>query len=171
MLLRQISHRSTQLFHHRGIISAKMSKEWQAPPSVEDTYEHLAGNRFAGLNQDTAGPRHDRELPVGPAEYQLYSLATPNGQKASIACEEFGIDYNAHLINIQSGDQFSKGFVAINPNARIPCMKHGDVRIFESGSILIYLAEKHKKFLPESGALRAEAISWIMWQMSGQGPM
>jgi len=144
-------------------------KDWEAPPSVEDTYKHLEGNRFAGLNQDTAGPRHNRPLPVGPAEFQLYSLATPNGQKASIGCEEFGIEYNAHFINIQNADQFSEGFVAINPNSRIPCMKHGDVRIFESGAILLYLAEKCKKFLPEDK--KAEAYSWLMWQMSGQGPM
>jgi GST-like protein len=147
------------------------AKEWQAPASLEDCYDHLAGNRFDGLNSDVAGPRNEKPLPVGPAEYQLYSLATPNGQKASIACEEFGIEYNAHFINIQAGDQFSKGFVAVNPNSRIPCMTHGKVRIFESGAILLYLAEKHKKFMPQDDAKKAEVYSWLMFQMSGQGPM
>jgi len=150
---------------------ASKTEEWQAPATLDEVYKHLAGNRFDGLNQDSAGPRNDTPLPVGPAEYQLYSLATPNGQKASIACEEFGVEYNAHLINIQAGEQFSKGFVAVNPNSRIPCMKHGDVRIFESGAILLYLAEKHNRFIPKDPAKKAECYSWIMWQMSGQGPM
>jgi len=147
------------------------NEEWVPPASLEECYTHLQGNRFAGLNQDSAGTRTEEELPVGPAEFQLYSLATPNGQKASIACEEFGIEYNAHRINIMSGEQFTSGFVKVNPNSRIPCMKHGDTRIFESGAILFYLAEKYKKFMPLDGPKRAECISWIMWQMSAQGPM
>jgi GST-like protein len=145
--------------------------DWVAPKSVEDLYPALSGNRFDGMNADETKPRNDNAVPFGPTEYQLYSLATPNGQKASIACEEFGIEYSAHLINISAGDQFSMGFVEVNPNARIPCMMHGKTRIFESGAILLYLAERHKKFLPEDPAKRAEAFSWLMWQMSGQGPM
>jgi GST-like protein len=146
-------------------------EDWVAPPTLDDCYVHLEGNRFAGLNSDVAGARKEGELPIGPSEFQLYSLATPNGQKASIGCEEFEIEYDAHRINIMDGDQFTTGFVQVNPNSRIPAMKHGDVRIFESGAILIYLAEKYKKFMPLEGPKRAECISWIMWQMSAQGPM
>jgi GST-like protein len=145
--------------------------DWVAPASLEEAYTKLSGNRFAGLNSDTAGARTEKELPVGPAEFQLYSLATPNGQKASIACEEFEIEYDAHRIDIMAGDQFTSGFVAVNPNSKIPAMKHGDVRIFESGAILLYLAEKYQKFIPASGSKRAECYSWLMFQMSGQGPM
>ena len=151
-------------------MSSSNEQDWVPPASVEDCYKHLAGNRFAGLNSDIAGPRSENELPVGKAEFQLYSFATPNGQKAGIACEEFGINYDAHTI-ILNGEQFTKGFVDVNPNSRIPAMKHGDVRIFESGAILLYLAEKYNKFFPVEGPKRAEGLSWLMWQMSGQGPM
>jgi len=147
------------------------TEDWVAPATLDESYQHLSGNQFSGLNRDTSGARTDKALPVGKAEFQLYSLATPNGQKASIACEEFGIEYDAHTINIMNGDQFTSGFVELNPNSRIPAMKHGDVRIFESGAILIYLAEKYKKFMPLEGAKRAECMSWMMWQMSAQGPM
>lgn len=146
-------------------------KDWTPPKSAELLYEHLSGNRFSNINQDTAGARTEKELPVGPAEYQLYSLATPNGQKASIACEEFEIEYNAHVIDIASGDQFTSGFVHLNPNSKIPALKHGNINIFESGAILLYLAEKYKKFIPIEGSKRAECFSWLFWQMGGQGPM
>jgi len=147
------------------------AKEWQAPSSIEETFAHLQGNKFASLNSDTAGARNERPLSVGSAEYQLYSLATPNGQKVGIAFEEFGVNYDAHTINIMNGDQFSKDFVAINPNSKIPAMKHGDVRVFESGAILLYLAEKYNKFIPQDLSKKAECYSWLMWQMGGLGPM
>jgi len=151
--------------------TAKPDEEWKAPPRLEDCYPHLAGNRFASTNSDTAGARTQKALPAGSAEFQLYSLATPNGQKVSIACEEFDIKYDAHRIDISKGDQFTSGFVEVNPNSKIPAMKHGDVRIFESGAILLYLANKYQKFFPTDPAERAEAYSWLMFQMSGQGPM
>ena len=148
-----------------------MSSDWVPPKAAEDTYDHLSGNRFAGTNSDSAGPRETKELPKGKAEFQLYSLATPNGQKASIGLEEFEVQYDAHLIDISKGDQFTSGFIEINPNGRIPAMLHGSTRVFESGSILLYLAEREKKFLPEDPAKRAECMSWLFWQMGGQGPM
>ncbi|WP_339115605.1 glutathione-dependent disulfide-bond oxidoreductase [Thioclava sp. GXIMD2076] len=145
-------------------------KIWTAP---EET-----GGRFGAINQPTAGPRFDKELPKGAHPLQLYSLATPNGQKVTILLEELlaaGIDaeYDAWLIEIMKLDQFGSGFVEINPNSKIPALvDHSGaepVRVFESGSILIYLAEKFGAFLPASGPARAEVMNWLFWQM-GSAP-
>jgi GSH-dependent disulfide-bond oxidoreductase len=134
-----------------------------------------AEGRFAAINRPVAGPTHDKDLPVGKHPLQLYSLATPNGVKVTVMLEELlaaghtGAEYDAWLIKIMEGDQFSSGFVDINPNSKIPAMvdRSGPepVRIFESGAILIYLAEKFGAFLPASGPARAETLSWLMWQM------
>lgn len=131
------------------------------------------------LNRPTAGSTHDQELPVGKHPLQLYSLATPNGQKASILLEELlaaghrGAEYDAWLIDIDKGDQFGSGFVAVNPNSKIPALvDHSGptpIRVFESGAILLYLAEKFGAFVPAAPAARAECLSWLFWQM-GAGP-
>jgi GST-like protein len=137
------------------------------------------GGRFANINRPTAGPTHDKELPVGRHPLQLYSLATPNGVKVTVMLEELlargfrGAEYDAWLIRIIEGDQFSSGFVAVNPNSKIPAlMDRGQatpIRVFESGSILLYLAEKFGAFLPTEAAARAECLSWLFWQM-GSAP-
>ena len=136
-------------------------------------------NGQPGGNRPIAGATHERELPVGRHPLQLYSLATPNGQKVTILLEELlelgheGAEYDAWLVHIGKGDQFGSGFVAINPNSKIPAMVDRSgaepVRIFESGSILVYLAEKFRAFLPEAPATRAECLSWLFWQM-GSAP-
>ncbi|KAI9030221.1 glutathione S-transferase [Hyaloraphidium curvatum] len=143
-----------------------------APP------DSLAGNNFSAINAPTAGSRVEQELPRGAAPFQLYSLSTPNGQKVGIMLEELGIDYDAHVINIGKGDQFQSGFVSLNPNSKIPTAvdyapkSGGDpIRLFESGSIVMYLAEKYGKFLPKDEHLRAEIFNFVFWQMGSQGPM
>jgi GST-like protein len=149
------------------------------PPKIW-TWNKENGGRFANINRPIAGPTHDKDLPVGKHPLQLYSLGTPNGVKVTIMLEELlaaghtGAEYDAWLINIGSGDQFSSGFVDINPNSKIPALndRSGDkpVRVFESGAILIYLAEKFgNAFLPTEPAARAEVLSWLFWQM-GSGP-
>ncbi|HEX7038318.1 MAG TPA: glutathione-dependent disulfide-bond oxidoreductase [Pseudomonadales bacterium] len=148
------------------------------PPRVWK-WEAENGGRFARINRPVAGPTHEKELPVGKHPLQLYSLATPNGVKVTIMLEELlalghsGAEYDAWLINIGEGDQFGSGFVAINPNSKIPAMvdRSGPrpVRIFESGAILLYLAEKFGAFLPASLADRAECYAWLFWQM-GSAP-
>jgi len=145
------------------------------PPEVW-TWEAPSGGQFANINRPIAGPTHEKDLPRGEHPLQLYSLGTPNGQKATIMLEELlaaghsGAEYDAWLIEIGKGDQFSSGFVAINPNSKIPalldCSGPEPVRVFESGAILFHLAEKFGAFLPASGAARAETMSWLMWQMS-----
>jgi GSH-dependent disulfide-bond oxidoreductase len=147
------------------------------PPKVW-TWNKPNGGQFASTNRPIAGATHDKELPVGRHPLQLYSLATPNGQKVTIMLEELlalghkGAEYDAWLIKI-SGDQFGSGFVAINPNSKIPAMvdRSGPkpIRIFESGAILLYLAEKFSAFLPTDPAERAECFSWLFWQM-GSAP-
>ena len=137
------------------------------------------GGRFANINRPTAGAQKEVALKVGKHPLQLYSLATPNGVKVTILLEELlalghkGAEYDAWLINIGAGDQFGSDFVAINPNSKIPALldhsTHPPTRLFESGSMLIYLAEKFGAFLPKSGAKRAETINWLMWQM-GSAP-
>jgi len=144
------------------------------PPKVW-TWEKENGGRFAAINRPTAGPTHDKELPVGRHPLQLYSLATPNGAKVTVMLEELlalghaGAEYDAWLINIETGDQFGSGFVAVNPNSKIPAMMDRSgpepIRIFESGAILIHLAEKFGEFLPTDPAARAETLSWLMWEM------
>ena len=143
------------------------------PPKVW-TWNKPSGGQFANINRPVAGATHDTELPVGRHPLQLYSLATPNGQKVTILLEELlalgkkGAEYDAWLIRI-NGDQFGSGFVAINPNSKIPAMvdRSGPkpIRIFESGAILLYLAEKFGAFLPTDPAERAECFSWLFWQM------
>ena len=144
------------------------------PPKVW-TWNKANGGKFATINRPVAGATHDKELPVGRHPLQLYSLATPNGQKVTIFLEELlalghaGAEYDAWLINIGEGDQFGSGFVGINPNSKIPALldRSGPtpVRVFESGAILLYLAEKFSAFLPQEGAARAECLSWLFWQM------
>ncbi len=149
------------------------------PPRVW-TWDKQSGGRFASINRPIAGATHDKELPVGKHPLQLYSLATPNGVKVTVMLEELlaaghaGAEYDAWLIKIMDGDQFGSGFVAANPNSKIPALVDRSgaepIRVFESGSILVYLAEKFGAFLPTDGAKRAEVLSWLFWQM-GAGPM
>eukprot|EP01061_Rhynchopus_euleeides_P025380 TRINITY_DN4101_c0_g3_i1.p1 TRINITY_DN4101_c0_g3~~TRINITY_DN4101_c0_g3_i1.p1 ORF type:complete len:273 (+),score=129.02 TRINITY_DN4101_c0_g3_i1:141-959(+) len=135
---------------------------WQPPAEVR------------GTNRATAGVREEEELPKGSHDLQLYSLATPNGQKVTILLEELGVEYDAFRVPI-SGKQFTSGFVELNPNSKIPAMHdHGEVdaqggplRLFESGSILLYLAEKFQRFIPQDTRGRAEVVNWLMWQMGG----
>ena len=148
------------------------------PPKVW-TWNKASGGRFANINRPIAGPTHDKELPVGRHPLQLYSLGTPNGQKVTIMLEELlalghtGAEYDAWLIKIGEGDQFGSGFVAINPNSKIPALldRSGPtpIRVFESGAILMYLAEKFGAFLPTEPEKRAETLSWLFWQM-GSAP-
>ncbi len=148
------------------------------PPKIwkEDTDSE---NRFSSINRPIAGPTHDKNLPVGKHPFQLYSLATPNGVKVTVMLEELlalghkGAEYDAWLINIMDGDQFGSGFVDVNPNSKIPAlMDHSTTpptRIFESGAMLLYLAEKFDAFLPKDHAGRTECLSWLFWQM-GSAP-
>ncbi|KZX79461.1 glutathione-dependent disulfide-bond oxidoreductase [Oleiphilus sp. HI0009] len=153
-----------------------MSHDVYEPPKVWAP-EEGNGGKFANINRPTSGATHDKELPSGDHPFQLYSLATPNGVKVTMMLEELlqaghtGAEYDAWPINIMEGDQFGSGFVAINPNSKIPALfdKEADVRIFESGAILFYLAEKFDAFLPKETKARAECMSWLMWQM-GAGP-
>jgi GST-like protein len=155
-----------------------MSDSEYIPPEVW-TWQAPSGGQFASINRPISGPTHDKALPVGRHPLQLYSLATPNGQKVSILLEELlarghrGAEYDAWLVQIGEGEQFSSGFVAANPNSKIPALvdRGGPepVRIFESGAILAWLAEKFGEFLPASGPERAETLSWLFWQM-GSAP-
>ena len=155
-----------------------MSETTYTPPKVW-TWNKESGGRFANINRPIAGPTHDKDLPVGRHPMQLYSLGTPNGVKVTIMLEELlalghaGAEYDAWLINIGSGDQFSSGFVDINPNSKIPALldRSGPepIRVFESGAILIHLAEKFGAFLPTDPARRAECLSWLFWQV-GSAP-
>jgi GSH-dependent disulfide-bond oxidoreductase len=148
------------------------------PPTVW-TWDQANGGRFANINRPIAGATHEKDLPVGKHPLQLYSLATPNGVKVTVMLEELlrlghtGAEYDAWLIKINEGDQFGSGFVAVNPNSKIPALvdRSGPkpIRVFESGAILLYLANKFGAFLPEDGAARAECLSWLFWQM-GSAP-
>jgi GST-like protein len=148
------------------------------PPAIW-TWDKTSGGRFANINRPIAGATHDKDLPVGKHPLQLYSLATPNGQKVTILLEELlalghaGAEYDAWLIRIDEGDQFGSGFVAVNPNSKIPALLDrsgaNPIRVFESGAILIHLAEKFGAFLPTEPAARAECLSWLFWQM-GSAP-
>jgi GST-like protein len=145
-----------------------------APPPVW-TWDKESGGRFANINRPIAGATHEKELPTGKHPLQLYSLATPNGQKVTIMLEELlaaghaGAEYDAWLIKIGDGDQFGSGFVGVNPNSKIPALldRSGPtpIRVFESGAILVHLAEKFGAFLPREPAARAECLSWLFWQM------
>src|SRR5277367_4113842 len=144
------------------------------PPTVW-TWNQPNGGTFANINRPIAGPTHDKELPVGKHPLQLYSQGTPNGVKVTILLEELlalghsGAEYDAWPIKIGDGDQFGSGFVAVNPNSKIPALldrsEPEPVRVFESGAILMYLAEKFGAFLPAETAARAECLSWLFWQM------
>lgn len=148
------------------------------PPKVW-TWDQESGGAFASINRPVAGATHDKELPVGKHPLQLYSLGTPNGQKVTVMLEELlalghaGAEYDAWLIKIGDGDQFGSGFVQINPNSKIPALVDRSAptptRVFESGAILMYLAEKFDAFLPAEGPARAETLSWLFWQM-GSAP-
>ncbi|TCP67558.1 glutathione-dependent disulfide-bond oxidoreductase [Sphingomonas sp. PP-CE-1G-424] len=149
------------------------------PPKIW-TWNKESGGRFASINRPTAGATHDKPLPIGKHPLQLYSLATPNGVKVTVMLEELlaaghvGAEYDAWLIRIMDGDQFGSGFVEANPNSKIPALVDRSgatpIRVFESGSILVYLAEKFGAFLPTDPAKRVEVLSWLFWQM-GAGPM
>jgi GST-like protein len=153
------------------------AKTW-TPPKVW-TWDKESGGQFASINRPVAGATLEKELSVGKHPLQLYSLATPNGVKATVMLEELlalghaGAEYDAWLINIREGNQFGSGFTAINPNSKIPALvdRSGPepIRVFESAAILLYLAEKFGAFLPASGKARAETLSWLMWQM-GSAP-
>ncbi len=151
-----------------------MSDNTYTPPKVW-TWDAESGGKFANINRPISGPTHDKELPVGEHPHQLYSLATPNGVKATVMFEELlaagheSAEYDAWLINIGEGDQFGSGFVDINPNSKIPALLDRSTdphsRVFESGSILVYLAEKFGEFLPTDAAARTETFNWLFWQM------
>ncbi|AYH44038.1 glutathione-dependent disulfide-bond oxidoreductase [Azoarcus sp. DN11] len=155
-----------------------MSDTTYTPPKVWK-WEAPSGGKFANINRPVAGATHDKELPVGKHPLQLYSLATPNGVKVTIMLEELlargfaGAEYDAYPIRINDGEQFGSGFVAINLNSKIPALLDRSVtpplRVFESGSILLYLAEKFGAFLPREPAARTECLSWVFWQM-GSAP-
>ncbi len=148
------------------------------PPKVW-TWDRESGGKFASINRPIAGPTHDKDLPVGEHPFQLYSLATPNGVKVTVMFEELlaagetAAEYDAWLINIGEGDQFGSGFVGINPNSKIPALLDRSgaepVRVFESASILMHLAEKFGRFLPATGPARTETLNWLFWQM-GSAP-
>jgi len=156
-----------------------MTDKEYVPPKVW-AWNKESGGRFASINRPIAGPTHDKDLQVGKHPLQLYSLGTPNGVKVTILLEELlakghaGAEYDAWLINIMEGTQFSSGFVSANPNSKIPALMDHSVsppqRVFESASILLYLAEKFGEFLPKDPRKRTEAISWLFWQM-GSAPI
>lgn len=155
-----------------------MSETEYVPPKIWE-WDAESGGRFANINRPIAGATHDKELPIGEHPYQLYSLGTPNGVKVTVMLEELlalgheGAEYDAWLINIGEGDQFGSGFVDINPNSKIPAMMDRSgkqpVRLFESASMLVHLAEKFDAFLPHNGQPRAETFNWLFWQM-GSAP-
>jgi GSH-dependent disulfide-bond oxidoreductase len=157
----------------------KMSSSSDYTPPKVWAWNKENGGRFASINRPIAGPTHDKELPVGKHPMQLYSLGTPNGQKVTIMLEELlakghkGAEYDAWLIKIGEGEQFGSGFVAANPNSKIPALVDRSgakpIRLFESGAILVWLAEKFGEFLPKQGEARAECLSWLFWQM-GSAP-
>ena len=148
------------------------------PPKVW-TWENQSGGKFTNINRPIAGATHEKELPVGKHPLQLYSLGTPNGVKVTVLLEELlalgheGAEYDAFLINIGEGEQFSSGFVEVNPNSKIPALldvsTDPHTRVFESGAIMVYLAEKFGELLPEEPSARAECMSWLFWQM-GSAP-
>ena len=155
-----------------------MTETPYTPPKVW-TWDQANGGQFANINRPIAGATHDKPLPIGQHPLQLYSMATPNGVKVTVMLEELlalghsGAEYDAWLIEIGKGDQFGSGFVAVNPNSKIPAMMDHSVtppvRLFESGAILLYLADKFAAFIPKDPASRAECLNWLFWQM-GSAP-
>jgi GST-like protein len=155
-----------------------MPEKIYVPPKVWQ-WDNSKGGKFANINRPIAGETHQANLPIGKHPLQLYSLATPNGVKVTILLEELlalgikGAEYDAHLINIMEGDQFGSEFVEINPNSKIPALVDNNenkaLPIFESGAILLYLAEKFNEFLPKETALKSQCLSWLFWQV-GSGP-
>jgi len=155
-----------------------MSEQTYVPPKIWQ-WNTESGGKFASINRPTAGPTHQAELPTGKHPLQLYSLATPNGVKVTILLEELlalgikGAEYDAYLINIMEGEQFSSGFVEVNPNSKIPALvdngNESKLPIFESGAIMMYLAEKFDALIPKEPILKAQCLSWIFWQV-GSGP-
>ncbi len=155
-----------------------MSDQSYTPPKVW-TWDSESGGKFAKINRPIAGPTHDKDLPVGKHPLQLYSLATPNGVKVTVLLEELlaldisDAEYNAWIINITDGDQFSSGFVDVNPNSKIPALLDQSTspgtRVFESGAIMLYLADKFNALIPQSAADRAECLSWLFWNI-GSAP-
>ncbi len=164
-------------FPYSRAMTEQTLSDW-TPPKIW-TWDKASGGKFANINRPISGPTHDKDLPVGEHPLQLYSLGTPNGVKVTIMLEELlaaghtDAEYDAWLINIQEGDQFGSGFVGLNPNSKIPALQDRSVephqRVFESASILVYLAEKFGMFLPGDLATRTECFSWLMWQM-GSAP-
>src|SRR5690554_6307884 len=170
------THASIEFIDWSGdLMSTSTKKNGYTPPKVWQ-WDQASGGKFASINRPIAGPTHEKELPVGKNPLQLYSLATPNGVKATVMLEELleaGIsdaEYDAYLIDILEGDQFSSGFVEINPNSKIPALLDRSTtpptRVFESGSILLYLAEKFDAFIPKNPAQRTETLNWLFWQMA-----
>jgi GSH-dependent disulfide-bond oxidoreductase len=165
--------------HRIGSTEQKMTDSSEYTPPKVWTWNRANGGRFANINRPISGPTQDKELPIGRHPLQLYSLGTPNGVKVTIMLEELlalgisGAEYDAWLINIGEGDQFGSGFVGVNPNSKIPALldRSGptSIRVFESGSILLYLAEKFGAFVPTQAGPRAECLSWLFWQM-GSAP-
>eukprot|EP00659_Diplonema_papillatum_P006370 gene6370-9754_t len=153
------------------------SAAWAPPPTIGELFEKMGKQEFSAINRPVSGAQTEKALPEGSTPLQLYSLATPNGQKVGLILEELGVEYDAHYVNIFEGDQFTSGFVAANPNSKIPVLvdKEGPggkpINVWETASILLYLAEKHNKFLPSDPAKKVEMMNWIFWQMGGQGPM
>ena len=155
-----------------------MSEQTYVPPKIWQ-WNTENGGKFASINRPTAGPTHQADLPSGKHPLQLYSLATPNGVKVTILLEELlalgikGAEYDAFLINIMEGEQFSSGFVAVNPNSKIPALvdktNENNLPIFESGAIMIYLAEKFDALIPKEPQMKAQCLSWLFWQV-GSGP-
>ena len=164
--------------HLIGRVAVMTDSSEYTPPAVW-TWNKASGGHFANINRPISGPTHDKELPVGRHPLQLYSLGTPNGVKVTIMLEELlalgigGAEYDAWLIKIGEGDQFGSGFVAVNPNSKIPALLDrsgpAPIRVFESGAILLYLAEKFSAFVPTQAGARAECLSWLFWQM-GSAP-
>ena len=157
-----------------------MAENNYTPPEVWNWETAATGGAFANINRPIAGPTHEKALPSGKHPLQLYSLATPNGMKVTIMLEELlalgfsGAEYDAYPIRINNGEQFGSGFVEVNPNSKIPALldrtnPDKPQRVFESGSILVYLAEKFGEFLPASGRARTEVLNWLFWQM-GSAP-
>jgi len=156
------------------------TRTWNPPSHIEELYASAGGHKWASINSSNAGPRDEKELIIGNAPLQLYSLATPNGQKVGIMLEELEVDYDANVVNISRGEQFSFGFWELNPNSKIPAFldKNGPdgmpIRLFESNSILAYLAKKYSRhlyeFVPKDRRLLTECTNWMYWQASGQGP-